>query len=170
MNNQIADFSILQRQNFFSSLAVILVFFLIASPFMSAQTVNNNWGIGIQLGQPSGISIKKHNSAGMSADILLAWDLDDFFFANLHGVWEKDISGADGLHFVYGPGVFAGFKEHKRYKDDDDEIFLGISGTFGLAYYIDQFEIYLRLTPRLAVIENTDGDIGGGLGFRFFFN
>lgn len=170
MNNLIADFSTPSRQNLLSSFVMILVFLLMRISSVSAQTVNNNWGIGIQLGQPSGISIKKHNSAGMSADILLAWDLDDFFFANLHGVWEKDISGADGLHFVYGPGVFAGFREHKRYKDDDDELFLGISGTFGLAYYIDQFEIYLRLTPRLAVIENTDGDIGGGLGFRFFFN
>lgn len=134
-----------------------------------AQAPGNGWGIGIQLGQPAGISIKKYNSAGMSADILLAWDLDDFFFVNLHGTWEKPVDGAKGLEFVYGPGVFAGFEENNRNRDDDDEIFLGISGTFGLSYYIDQFEIYLRLTPRLAVIESTNGDIGGGLGFRFYF-
>lgn len=145
----------------------IFLFFTVAS---QAQSVGNNWGIGIQLGQPAGISIKKHNSSGMSADILLAWDLDDFFFVNLHGVWEKNVSGANGLYFVYGPGVFAGFRERNRHRDDDDELFLGISGTFGLSYYIDQFEIYLRLTPRLAVIESTDGDVGGGIGFRFFFN
>ena len=153
-----------------ASLLAPMALLLLFSTSNLAQSVENNWGIGIQLGQPSGLSIKKHNSAGMSADILLAWDLNDFFFVNLHGVWEKDISGAEGLHFVYGPGVFAGFKEHKPHRNDDDEIFLGISGTFGLAYYIDQFEIYLRLTPRLAVIESTDGDVGGGLGFRFFFN
>ncbi len=149
---------------------LFLVLFFLVNTTTSAQSVGDNWGIGIQLGQPAGISIKKRNSAGMSADILLAWDLNDFFFVNLHGVWEKNVSGADGLHFVYGPGVFAGFKERNRYRDDDDELFLGISGTFGLSYYIDQFEIYLRLTPRLAVIESTDGDVGGGLGFRFFFN
>lgn len=147
-----------------------LAIFLLFTISSQAQSVGDNWGIGIQLGQPAGISIKKHNSSGMSADILLAWDLDDFFFVNLHGVWEKDVSGANGLHFVYGPGVFAGFRERNRNRDDDDELFLGISGTFGLSYYIDQFEIYLRLTPRLAVIESTDGDVGGGIGFRFFFN
>ncbi|NET35490.1 MAG: hypothetical protein F6K19_26275 [Cyanothece sp. SIO1E1] len=147
-----------------------LVIFLLFTISSQAQSVGDNWGIGIQLGQPAGISIKKYNSSGMSADILLAWDLDDFFFVNLHGVWEKDVSGANGLHFVYGPGVFAGFRERNRNRDDDDELFLGISGTFGLSYYIDQFEIYLRLTPRLAVIESTDGDVGGGIGFRFFFN
>lgn len=147
-----------------------LTLFLLADTTVVAQSVGDNWGIGIQLGQPAGISIKKHNSAGMSADILLAWDLDDFFFVNLHGIWEKDVSGANGLYFVYGPGVFAGFRERNRNRNDDDELFLGISGTFGLSYYIDQFEIYLRLTPRLAVIESTDGDVGGGLGFRFFFN
>lgn len=169
MNNRFSGNSTIFL-NFFRSKVLLLAFFLLYTISSQAQSVSGNWGIGIQLGQPAGISIKKHNTAGMSADILLAWDLDDFFFVNLHGVWEKDVSGANGLHFVYGPGVFAGFKERHRHRDDDDELFLGISGTFGLSYYIDQFEIYLRLTPRLAVIESTDGDVGGGLGFRFFFN
>ena len=70
---------------------------------------------------------------------------------------------------MYGPGLFAGFIERSRVLDGDDDLFLGISGTFGLAYNIDQFEIYLRATPRLAIIESTGGDIGGGLGFRFYF-
>ena len=156
--------------NFLAAKILFLTLLFFCNLSIKAQSVSNNWGIGIQLGQPAGISIKKHNAAGMSADILLAWDLDDFFFVNLHGVWEKDVSGANGLYFVYGPGVFAGFRERNRNRYDDDELFLGISGTFGLSYYIDQFEIYLRLTPRLAVIESTDGDVGGGLGFRFFFN
>lgn len=156
--------------NFLAAKILFLTLLFFCKLSIKAQSVSNNWGIGIQLGQPAGISIKKHNAAGMSADILLAWDLDDFFFVNLHGVWEKDVSGANGLYFVYGPGVFAGFRERNRNRYDDDELFLGISGTFGLSYYIDQFEIYLRLTPRLAVIESTDGDVGGGLGFRFFFN
>lgn len=164
------DFLIRFQSSRYRLLTVTLAVALICYSSVQGQSVANNWGIGIQLGQPSGLSIKKHNSVGMSADILLAWDLNDFFFVNLHGVWEKNVSGAEGLHFVYGPGVFAGFKERHRHRDDDDEVFLGISGTFGLAYYIDQFEIYLRLTPRLAVIESTDGDVGGGLGFRFFFN
>ena len=150
--------------------ALLWAFLALLSTTVTAQSVGNNWGIGIQLGQPAGISFKKHNASGMSADILLAWDLDDFFFVNLHGVWEKDVSGANGLYFVYGPGVFAGFRERNRFRDDDDELFLGVSGTFGLSYYIEQFEIYLRLTPRLAVIQSTNGDVGGGLGFRFFFN
>ena len=46
---------------------------------------------------------------------------------------------------------------------------MGISGTIGLSYLIERFEIYLRLTPRLALIEATDADFGGGLGFRYFF-
>ncbi|MEZ5042947.1 MAG: hypothetical protein R2828_23835 [Saprospiraceae bacterium] len=148
---------------------LIALTFCVLSTHLFAQPAGNAWGIGIQLGQPSGISIKNYNPNGMSADILLAWDLNDFFFVNLHGTWEKPVNSAKGLQFVYGPGIFAGFREHNRFRKDDDELFLGISGTFGLSYFIDHFEIYLRLTPRLAVIESTDGDIGGGLGFRFFF-
>ena len=136
---------------------------------LQAQPADGSWGVGIQMGQPSGFNVKIMNSGGMSADFLLAWDLNDFFFLNLHGVWEKAIPSANGLQFVYGPGFFVGFEEHNRKYSEDDETILGISGTFGLAYYIDQFEVYLRLTPRLSVIERTDGAVGGGLGFRFFF-
>jgi hypothetical protein len=133
-----------------------------------AQPSGGNFAIGIQLGQPSGLSMRFYQPGRMSPDILLAWDLNDFFFANLHGIWEKPIS--NDFNFFYGPGIFLGFREHhnRRLFDDDDELNLGISGTIGLNYYVDRFEIYLRLTPRLLVIDRTDGDVGGGLGFRFY--
>mgnify|MGYP001195388765 CR=1 FL=1 len=148
---------------------VLLLILAAAKTELRAQPPAGNWGVGIQFGDPSGLTLKRYNPGAMSFDALLAWDLDDFFFLNVHGLWEKNINASPNFNFFYGPGAFIGFIERNKRFDDDDEIRLGISGTFGLNYYVDRFEIYLQLTPRLAVIERTDADIGGGLGVRFYF-
>jgi hypothetical protein len=53
--------------------------------------------------------------------------------------------------------------------DNDDDAVLGLSGNFGINYEFDRFDIFVQLTPRLELISETDFDIGGGLGARFFF-
>ena len=132
-----------------------------------AQPRSGSLGIGLQIGDPSGISIRKYTSGSMSPDFLAAWDLDDFFFLNIHGLFERGVSETDRrARLFYGPGGFFGIRDRPR--DEDDDVVIGISGTVGLAYFIDRFEIYVRLTPRLSVIPDTDGDVGGGIGFRFY--
>jgi hypothetical protein len=46
---------------------------------------------------------------------------------------------------------------------------IGISGQFGLNFFVEQFEVFLQLTPRLHVLPATDGDVGGGVGLRYYF-
>lgn len=144
-------------------------FVLVAMNYLRAQPPAGSWGVGIQFGSPSGLNLKHYNPRGASFDALFAWDLDDFFFVNIHGLWEKSLSGSPDFNFYYGPGAFIGIVDRNRRYYDDDEIRLGISGTVGLNVYIDRFEIYLQATPRLEIIERTDASVGGGVGFRFFF-
>lgn len=151
--------------------AAILAFLCLSAFAVStaqAQRRSGAIGLGGQIGEPSGITLKVYNPGAMSYDFLAAWDADDdFFFLNVHGVYERHLGNTQNAHFFFGPGVFVGFKDRPR--DQDDDAVAGISGTFGLDVLIDQFEIYGQLTPRLAVIPETDGDIGGGIGFRFYF-
>lgn len=137
---------------------------------IQAQPSSGQFGIGIQFGDPSGLSMRIHKPSGMSPDILLAWDLNDFFFANVHGVLEQPISGAGNFNFIYGPGAFIGLRNRggNNFLGGDDEINLGLSGVVGINVYIQQFEIYLRVTPYLLLVERTDAEIGGGLGFRYY--
>lgn len=148
---------------------LLAIFCLFSVYQIKAQPPAGDWGIGIQFGEPSGLTLKKYNPGAMSFDALLAWDLDDFFFINVHGLWHKNLNASPNFNFFYGPGAFVGFIERNRRFDGDDEVRLGISGSFGLNYFVDRFEIYLQVTPRLAVIESTDADVGGGLGVRFYF-
>lgn len=135
-----------------------------------AQPSGGNFGVGIQFGEPSGLSMRIYQPGRMSADILLAWDLNDFFYANVHGTWEKPLAGSGTFNFFYGPGVFIGLRDRNDrglfYRDND--VNLGVSGTAGFNVYADRLEIYLRVTPRLLLIDRTASDVGGGIGFRFY--
>jgi hypothetical protein len=127
-------------------------------------------GIGGQIGDPSGLSLKFYGGGNTfrAWDFLLAWDTGgerEWFFVNVHGHRERPLSGAP-VNFFYGPGLFVGTSSRDG---DDDEVLFGVSADFGLAFEIDRFDIFGRLTPRLEVVPDTDGSLGLGVGARFYF-
>jgi hypothetical protein len=124
-------------------------------------------GVGIQLGSPTGLTVKLHADDRTSYDFLAAWDLDDFFFVNAHFLWERRVEeGVDqDLRMFYGPGAFIGFFD----RNAGDEAGLGVSGTAGAAMWFGAVELYIQITPRFSLIPDTDFAIGGGLGARLYF-
>ncbi len=146
---------------------IIFLLLLISKP-MQAQNV----GVGFQAGDPTGLNLHFRNTKPMRLDILFAWDFDDddrdFFFVNVHGLFFKPLNASPKMNFFYGPGAYVGIRDDNNKGDDDDTV-AGLSGNFGLNLEIDRFDIFLQLTPRLDLIPDTDFDIGGGLGARFFF-
>lgn len=152
------------------SRTILLCFTIFFANHIYTQPSSGKFGVGIEFGEPSGLSLRIYQPRQMSVDILLAWDFNDFFYANIHGTWEKPISGSGDFNFFYGPGIFLGLREKSNHSffDGNEELKLGISGTAGINYYIDRGEIYLRITPRLLLIDRTASDLVGGLGFRFY--
>lgn len=148
-----------------AALGLVLLIGAACAPQASAQRTPGSIGIGGQLGDPSGVTLKFYNGRGPSWDFLAAWDSDDFFFLNVHALYERHLGRRPDLHFFYGPGGFVGFRD----RGEEDDVEAGISGSFGVGFLIEQFEIYGQLTPRLSVVPDTDGDLGAGLGVRFYF-
>lgn len=145
--------------------ALLLVMLALNAP-AQAQRAAGDVALGIEVGEPSGITLYVYSPPGPSWDFLAAWDLDDFLFVNLHALYERHLADRNDLHLFYGPGAFVGFRDRGG---QDDDVEVGISGTVGIGLLIEQFEVYARLVPRLSVIPATDGDIGAGLGVRYFF-
>lgn len=150
------------------TLTLVFALTLWQAPAASAQSAPGSLGIGGQIGSPSGVTLKIDNPGSLSYDFLAAWDLGDFFFLNAHGLFQERLR-VDGqeIGLFYGPGGYIGFRE-RRGRDDD--VVLGISGTVGLNVFVERFEFYAQLTPRLDVIPSTSGRFGGGVGVRFYFN
>lgn len=139
----------------------------------SAQRTSGAVGLGGQLGEPTGVTLKFYSAAGPSYDFLAAWDLtDDFFFLNVHALFENNIQGQNrnpDLHWIIGPGGFIGIDEDAP-EDAREEAVIGLSGTVGLnLVFNNQVELYGRLTPRMSLTPDTDGAFGGGVGVRFYF-
>ncbi len=150
--------------------AVAFFALLLALPSVAhAQRTPGSFGVGGQLGAPSGVSVKYYG-AGVSYDLLAAWDLDDFFFLNSHALYERPITLEDTnaqLEYFLGPGAFVGIADADP---GDDEVVFGASGTFGLNWLpTRELEVYVQFTPRLSLIPDTSADLGGGLGLRFYF-
>lgn len=148
-----------------ASIALVLVSGLGSAESAYAQRAPGDVGIGGQIGNPSGVTLKVYRPNFPSYDILAAWDLDDFFFVNVHGLYERHLGNTERVHFFFGPGGFLGVDE----RPGDDEVIAGLSGRVGLNVIIERFEIYGQVTPRISVVPDTEGDIGGGLGIRYYF-
>lgn len=158
------------NQKSIQKLTLILALSLCSFFTLHAQRSAGSVGIGAQFGQPTGLSLKVYNPNGISPDILLAWDLNDFFFINVHGLIERHIDSRERFHYFIGPGAFVGIRDsNNEILESNNDFAAGISGNFGLNVLLGQVEIYAQVTPRLELIDKTSSDIGGGLGIRFYF-
>jgi hypothetical protein len=143
-----------------------LLFFGMTQTISAQDRTSGEVGIGFQAGQPTGVSVKIYKPNSWSPDFLAAWDLNDFFFLNVHAIKENHIGDSQRFHFFYGPGAFIGIDD--RPKEFDDEVVIGLSGSFGLSLVFGDFEFFVQGTPRLSLIDSTNFDLGGGFGVRFY--
>lgn len=75
---------------------------MISSTEGTAQRAAGDVGLGIQVEQPTGLSLKIYNP-GTSTDFLAAWDWDNFFFLNIHAIFDTHLNDEQTIHFFYGP-------------------------------------------------------------------
>ena len=144
---------------------VLIVSLLAVSATNTASAQSRSTGIGFQVGEPTGITLK-FVRPGVDYDFLAAWDLDDFLYLNAHVLFERrvDMDGDADLRMFYGPGAFIGFRD-----SPNDDAVLGATFTAGPSLWFGDVETFLQLTPRFELVPETDFDIGGGLGVRFHF-
>lgn len=141
--------------------------FVLACFAMAAESAENprnrgNLGVGVILGEPSGFTAKAWVGKVRAIDALAAWSFRDFFFMQSHYVFHSRKSLEDKEFWFYaGPGGYA------RLGVGKDR--LGVSGNFGVAYAVRQFEVFLELSPKVSIVPDTDGDLTGGLGFHYYF-
>ena len=143
------------------------IFIVCVSASVAAPVVAQNGrstGVGVQLGSPSGVSVKMIRDSEPHYDFLAAWDFGDFLYLSGHAVWEKRVDDevAGDLRMFYGPGAFIGFRDNRN-----SNVVVGFSGAIGAALWYRAFEFFVQLTPRFELAPRTDLGIGGGIGARF---
>ena len=143
-----------------------------ALPPVQAQPAGYHRALGGQVGTPSGFTLKlyrdqlplSHFFPARAVEFLAAWDLDEALFLNIHFLDERAIPDSP-LHYFFGPGLVFGVDTRQRRND----LILGVSGSFGVNFFRERFEVYLKLTPRINVLPDTHGSFDAGVGLRYYF-
>ncbi len=159
-------------------LAIALTGLLAVSGFTGtakAQTDANrsgakHVGLGIIIGEPTGIDLKIFLNRVHALEFALAWSLSDENEMHLQGdyLWHKydliDLDNADQLPLFFGVGG------RVVLRDERDDL-VGIRIPVGLDYIFTNypFDIFFELVPILDLAPETDFDLEGAIGARFWF-
>lgn len=137
-----------------------------------------SFGLGMVLGDPTGLTGEKWLGNDTALDFSAAWSLEDnesmelavdhvwYNFSALE--WDNDEGrGTDNRRIAlhYGLGGRLLFMDH-----GDDRA--GLRVPVGLTYFTDRgrIGIFAQVAPTLDVVPSTEGDLQGGLGVRYFMN
>jgi hypothetical protein len=160
----------MRRSLWLKRLAVVLVFAAIIAPAtVSSQPrtgvlpqPRTGLGLGVMLGQPSGISAIMWLGGGNAIDAVAAWSFLGGGSLYLHADYQFHAAADRPLTFYTGLGGFVQFA-------DDPEI--GFRVPLGISYLFEQapFDIFAEIGPSMALIPETRFLLNGGIGFRIYF-
>jgi len=143
-----------------------LFFILLLSNSVYAQ--RHGFGLGMILGEPTGISFKNWLGRSTAVDFAIAWSFEGKNSLTIHGDYlshhfKLTQVESGSLPFYYGIGGSIKFK--------DDDTRLGARVPLGLNYHFENLtlDLFLEFVPVLLLIPKTDFDINVGIGIRYFF-
>jgi len=146
--------------------AILVLIALFCTP---APAEGGPFGLGIILGEPTGISGKFHISTRNAIDGAVAWSLQEDNDLHLHGdylyhnySWISVETGELPVYFGIGGRI-------KIRENHDDEV--GIRFPIGLDYIFEEapFDAFVEVVPVMNLAPDTEFDLNAAIGGRFFF-
>jgi hypothetical protein len=136
-------------------------------------------GLGILLGEPSGLTGKYWLSVSQALDLHLSFDFSDEAFAVVFDyLFHFDIARLGNrkveLPFYVGIGgklLVDADNKPGRADEDNDDVRLGLRVPLGLSVLLTQapLEFFGEVGLGISVIPRTVPDLDGGLGVRYYF-
>lgn len=141
------------------------------------QAQDRGFGLGIVVGEPTGISLKSWQGRTTALDAALAWSFAGNDFVQLHGDYLSHnfslLKVEQGqLPFYYGIGgrIKLINIDNKR-GDRDDKTRIGVRIPLGLAYLFEKvpLDLFIEVVPILDLVPETAFDLNAAIGVRYFF-
>ena len=150
-----------------------ILFFLFAflvTPELHAQ--DKEWGLGLRIGNPTGITAKKYLGASNALEVALGTNYNNDGFELLaHYLFHFPITDAPGLDWYYGFGGQIQSYD-RRDRDGDNDVEFGADGVIGLEYtFADApVSIFLDAILFLEIVDDPfDLDLDAAIGVRYNF-
>jgi len=128
----------------------------------------SGFGLGVIIGEPTGISAKLWTSPVNAFDFALGWSTREGNQTNFHMdyLWHSfgaiHSSGRFPLYYGLGGRLMTG-------PDNDGSV--AVRGVIGIAWmpYNTPIDIFLEVAPTIQLTSSTGFSIDAGIGARFFF-
>jgi hypothetical protein len=145
-----------------------------AAPAMAQDT--KHAGLGFIVGEPTGLDAKFFLNNENALEFALAWSLSGDNELHIQGdyLWHRydliDLTNGDEMPFYFGIGARVVVRDDDPGEDNDDDI-IGIRFPLGLAYMFTNypFDIFVSIVPILDLTPDSDFDLEGAIGARFWF-
>ena len=151
----------------------ITIIVLLLSVASSNARTQDDFGIGIIIGEPTGLSLKYWLDEERAVDGAAAWSYSENDSFQLHGdylIHNYELLEAD-LPVYYGIGARLKFKDNDgRGRNRNDAIF-GIRIPVGITYLFDDapFDVFFELVPVLDLAPDVELDLNAAIGLRYYF-
>jgi len=142
----------------------ILIIFSVIS--LNTSFAQKDFGIGIILGDPTGLSAKLYTGNNNAFDFAAAWSFKGSGHLLLQAdyVWHSSLSRTSSGMFA----LYYGIGGRIIFSNDPN---VGVRIPIGIDYVFSTapVDIFLEVVPVLDLIPSTDFDLNGGIGVRFWF-
>ena len=140
----------------------ILVLMVVFFSFPRMGWGSRDFGVGILLGQPSGLKATFALQKRIHLDFTAAWSWNDWMLIMSDCKFEDYISPRSLYwRWYYGLGAYGGVSN-----DSDREAVLGVRVPIGVSYQFPytSLEVFGELVPAMQIIEETRGRFHCGVG------
>ena len=147
---------------------VLCLIILILSTISPAQ--DKGYGIGIVLGEPSGLSGKYWMNNTNALDFGIGFSFTNFnnnrLQLNCDYLWHNYdlINTTERLVIYFGPGI-------KILTGGSNDAKLGVRGVAGIGWFSKDapIDVFFEIAPLVYIIPGTILKIDGGIGARYYF-
>ena len=159
--------------------AVVAVSLLMSGVSVEARTPSpygpkgKHFGMGFILGDPTGITGKGYITDRFAIDAIGSWSFVDDAIVVIGDLTYDFLDipvdvQAFTLPFYVGVGAKVGFIEKG---DKDGDTLVGIRVPVGVAMQFTRYpiELYFEVAPGIELAPETEADVTGGIGVRFYF-
>lgn len=145
---------------------IILAAMILTCGTLTAAAQDKGVGLGVLLGEPTGLSAKFWTSPNNAVGAGLSWSFRKHGFIHIHAdyLWHFPRAVASSERFVLSAGIGG------RLGAGHDAV-LGVRVPFALAWWPAgvPLDLFLELAPCIDLVPATDFAVMGGLGIRWFF-
>jgi hypothetical protein len=142
---------------------------LVIMLFNNFNAQDKGFGLGLMVGEPTGISAKYWIDGNNAFDFGLAYSFVQKFSAmSLHA--DYLYHAFDVIKSDYRLPVYYGFGARLRFVNNSDNA-LGARGVMGIAWLSDKLpiDVFLELVPVFNLIPSTSLNLDIALGARYYF-